>query len=71
MIHKLFIIFLLFLSSLLLIGCDRDIVYINKEVCRQPGTYCHVYIVDGGTVNISFPTVINGTFNYSVEGGGP
>lgn len=67
--NSLIIISIIILSAVLLSGCgDRDIIYINREVCKQPGTYCHVYIVDGGTVNISFPSVINGTFNYSVEG---
>jgi hypothetical protein len=66
---KLFFVVIILLSSLLLVGCGgRDIIYINREVCRQPGTYCHVYVVDGGDANISFPSVVNGTFNYSVEG---
>lgn len=66
---KAFIVIIFLLSLLFVVGCsNRDIVFIDKDVCKQPGTYCHVYIVDGGTVNISFPSVVNGTFNYSVEG---
>ena len=63
------IIPLLLLILLLFVGCKSDdIVYINKEVCRQPGNYCHTFIIDGGTANIGFPSVIGGDFNYSVEG---
>jgi len=63
------IIPLLLIGSLLLFsGCkSNDIIYLNKEVCKQPGNYCHTFIIPNGTANISFPSVVNGTFNYSVE----
>ena len=55
-------------SSLLLSGCQQEVpILIKKDVCRQPGSYCHTFNVDGGVMNISFPGVDNGTFNYSVE----
>jgi hypothetical protein len=60
------IIILLFLLSLIT-GCQDETIYLRRDVCRQPGTYCHVFIVNGGTVNITFPSVINGTFNFTIE----
>ena len=41
----------------------------GDDVCKEKGTYCHVIRIDNGTANISFPSVINGTFNYTITGG--
>ena len=63
-----FILLGIVLGMLLLLGYQKsDTIYLRKDPCRQPGTYCHVYIVNGGTINISFPDS-NGTLTYGVEG---
>lgn len=64
----LFIIGLL--AVLILAGCQKqDGVFFDSDRCpRTPGTYCHVFRVQNGTVDINFSSVQNGTFVYQVEG---
>jgi hypothetical protein len=40
----------------------------GDNICKIDGTYCHLFRITNGTMNISFPSVDGGTFNYSVEG---
>lgn len=47
---------------------EQPFIMFDDSVCGQEGTYCHLYNVNNGTINISFPSVASGTFNYTIEG---
>jgi len=66
---KIIIFMLLILVLVLVSSCtpQQDVYYIKKDICRQPGNYCHEFVINGGTANISFPSVAGGDFNYTVE----
>jgi hypothetical protein len=63
MIALVFGILILSLTS-----CSEETILIKKDICREPGNYCHEFIIAGGEANISFPSVNGSDFNYTVEG---
>ena len=44
-----------------------DIIFEAQKICSQNGTYCHYYVTDQQEVNITFDTVNNTEFNYTIQ----
>jgi len=55
---KKFLLLSLLLSNMLLVGCVRDDeeLYVDLEICKQDGVYCHFVVtnVDDVVANLTY-----------------